>query len=243
MVLRVLRAFVVTPATETATETAPAQTPRLLTAALTIGLVLAGLALLLLSWLGRDIVVGVTPAIDESLRAALHAHSSPGLTRVMIAASRYGGPGWLVPLGIALGFAFLIKGWPRGALLVGVTVAGAGLLNAMLKQGFARTRPAAFFDYPLPPSHSFPSGHAFFAASFFGGLAVLASGRVRHRGLRILLWIAAVGLTLLVGISRVYLGVHYPSDVFAGYAAAVVWVAAVAFGDRAIQHRRLRRVG
>ncbi|HEY9015856.1 MAG TPA: phosphatase PAP2 family protein [Gemmatimonadales bacterium] len=211
-----------------------------MTAALTIGLILAGLALLLFSWLGRDIVAGVTPAIDESLRNALHAHSSPELTRVMIAASRYGGPGWLVPIGIALGFGFLLKGWPRGALLVGITVAGAGLLNAMLKQGFARTRPAAFFDYPLPPSHSFPSGHAFFAASFFGGLAVLVSGRVRHRALRALLWIAAIGLTLLVGISRVYLGVHYPSDVCAGYAAAVVWVAGVAFGDRLLRHRRGR---
>ena len=211
-----------------------------MTTAIAVGLIAAGLALLLFSWLGRDILVGTAPEIDESLRNALHGSSSPGLTRVMIAASRYGGPGWLVPMGIALGLVFLLKRWRRGALLVAVTLAGAGLLNLMLKQSFARTRPAAFFDYPLPPSHSFPSGHAFFAASFFGGLAVLVSGRVRQRGLRVLLWIVALGLTLLVGISRVYLGVHYPSDVFAGYAAAVVWVAAVAFGDRVLRHRRGR---
>jgi undecaprenyl-diphosphatase len=112
----------------------------------------------------------------------------------------------------------------------------------MLKQGFARERPAAFFEYPLPLSHSFPSGHAFFAASFFGGLATLVSGRVRSRALQALIWIVALALILLVGFSRVYLGVHYPSDVFAGYAAAVVWVATIAFGDRVVRHRRRRLV-
>lgn len=214
--------------------------PRLLTATLVIGLIAAGLALLLFSWLGHAITEGVTPAADEYLRNLVHERSSPALTRVMIAASRFGGPGWLIPLGVVLAFAFLLAEWRRGALLVVVTIAGAGLLNSMLKQSFARARPAAFFEYPLPVSHSFPSGHAFFAASFFGGLAVLVSGRVRSVALRVLLWIVTIALVLLIGFSRVYLGVHYPSDVFAGYAAAVVWVAAVAFGDRLVRHRRRR---
>jgi undecaprenyl-diphosphatase len=126
-------------------------------------------------------------------------------------------------------------------LLVVVTMAGAGLLDALLKLSFRRPRPAAFFDYPLPTSHSFPSGHAFFAASFFGGLAVLASARVRNPAFRIFIWLGAAALIVLVGLSRVYLGVHYPSDVLAGYAAATVWVAAVAFGDRLVRYRRLRR--
>jgi len=136
----------------------------------------------------------------------------------------------------------LVRGWRRGAALVVITMAGAGLLDALLKQAFARVRPAAFFNYPLPVSHSFPSGHAFFAASFFGGLAVLISGRVRSKALRAGIWVVAIGITLVIGLSRVYLGVHYPSDVLAGYAAATVWVAAVAFGDRVASHRRRRRV-
>jgi undecaprenyl-diphosphatase len=217
------------------------ESPRLLTATLTLGLVAAALALLIFSWLGREIVAWVTPAVDELLRNAVHDRASPRLTQVMIAASRLGGPSWLMPIGIALAAAFLIRGWHRGALLVVVTMAGAGLLNTLLKQSFARTRPAAFFDYPLPVSHSFPSGHAFFAASFLGGLAVLISGRVRSTGLRMAVWVVALALILLVGFSRVYLGVHYPSDVFAGYAAAVVWVAGVALGDRLVSHRRTRR--
>jgi undecaprenyl-diphosphatase len=214
---------------------------RLLTTALVVGLIAAALALALLSWLGRDIMTGLTPAFDERLRNGLHDLASPSLTRIMIAASRYGGPGWLAPLGSVLALVFLIRGWRRAAALTVITMAGAGLLDALLKYAFARARPSAFFDYPLPTSHSFPSGHAFFAASFLGGLAVLISGRVHGTALRALIWILALALILLIGGSRIYLGVHYPSDVLAGYSAAVVWVVAVALGDRAVARRHSRR--
>jgi membrane-associated phospholipid phosphatase len=189
---------------------ASSSSPRLLTATLIVGLIAAALALLVFSWLGREIVAGVTPVVDDHFRNAIHDYASPGLTRIMIAASRYGGPAWLVPISLVLAIGFLIRGWHRGA---------------------------------LPVSASFPSGHAFFAASIIGGLTVLVSGRVRSSALRAALWVVALGLILLIGLSRVYLGVHYPSDVFAGYAVAVVWVAGVALGDRLASHRRRRRLG
>jgi undecaprenyl-diphosphatase len=214
---------------------------RLLTATLIAGIVAAGLGLLIFSWLGREVLEGLPLASDDRFRNAIHGHASPQLTRIMLAASFYGGPSWLIPLGILLAIAFFIHGWHRGALLVVITLGGAALLNGLLKQGFARPRPAPFFDYPLPSSASFPSGHAFFAASFLGGLAVLATARVGSMALRIAIWCVALLLVLLIGLSRVYLGVHYPSDVFAGYAVAVVWVAAVALGDRIASHRLTRR--
>jgi membrane-associated phospholipid phosphatase len=219
------------------------ETQRLLSATLIIGLVAAVLALLVFSWLGREIVTGVTPAMDEQLRATLHTQASPGLTRFMIAVSRFGGPSWLVPIGIAIALAFLIHHWRRGALLIIITLSGAGLLNTLLKQTFARSRPEAFFDYPLPLSQSFPSGHAIFAASVFGGLAVLLTDRISSTWLQVLVWVGAVALILLVGVSRVYLGVHYASDVLAGYAVAVFWVVGVALGDRVASHRRRRLRG
>jgi undecaprenyl-diphosphatase len=218
---------------------ATATAPRLLTGAILAGLIAAGLALWLLVWLGHEVLTDTpAPVLDDRFRSAVHSLASPGLTRVMIAASRYGGPAWLAPLGVIIAVAFLIRGWRRGALLVLVTMAGAGLLDTLLKIAFARARPTAFFDYPLPRSHSFPSGHAFFAASFFGGLAILLSGRLHNPILRALVWIAAVALILLIGFSRVYLGVHYPSDVLAGYAAATIWVTGVALGDRLARYRR-----
>lgn len=218
----------------------PAESQRLLSAALIVGLLTAAGALMLFSWLGREILTGVTLALDDQIRMAVHGFASPRLTAIMRGLSLYGGPSGLTPIGLALSVAFLIKGWHRGAVLVVVTMAGAGLLDVLLKQSFGRVRPAAFFDYPLPTSHSFPSGHAFFAASFFGGLAVLVSGRVRSSALQTGVWILALLLILLIGLSRIYLGVHYPSDVIAGYAAAAVWIAAVAFGDRLVSHRRRR---
>jgi undecaprenyl-diphosphatase len=226
-----------------ASPTPPATTEshRLLSATLVIGLLAAAGALALFSWLGHEIMTDVTLRLDDRIRLAVHSVASPRLTAIMEALSLYGGPIGLVPLGIVLAAIFLFKRWHRGALLVVVTMAGAGLLDALLKQSFRRVRPAAFFDYPLPTSASFPSGHAFFAASFFGGLAMLASARIRNPLLQALIWTGAAVLILLVGLSRVYLGVHYPSDVLAGYAAATVWVAAVAFGDRIVRYRRLRR--
>jgi undecaprenyl-diphosphatase len=224
------------------TTSQPTQRQRLMTEALLIGLLAAAVALALFSWLGREIILGVTLPLDGLLRDWVHALATPQLTKVMIAASLYGGPGWLVPLGVGLAIAFLVRGWRRGALLIVVTMAGTGLLDTVLKLSFGRTRPEAFFDYPLPLSHSFPSGHAFFSASLLGGFAVLISGRIRSQVLRALLWVVTIGLILLIGFSRVYLGVHYPSDVFAGYAAAVVWVTAVALGDRLASRRRPQRV-
>jgi undecaprenyl-diphosphatase len=219
----------------------PAQPEQRMTAALLIGLVLAAVALAVFVWLGRGIVLGVTWPLDAAIRDQIHALASPGFTGVMIAVSRYGGPGSLVTLGLILAVAFMWRNWRRGALLIVVTMAGVGLLDTLLKQVFGRARPAAFFDYPLPVSLSFPSGHAFFSASFLGGFAVLISGRIRSTALRLLLWVVTIGLILLIGFSRVYLGVHYPSDVLAGYAVAVVWVAAVALGDRLASHSRRRR--
>jgi undecaprenyl-diphosphatase len=79
-----------------------------------------------------------------------------------------------------------------------------------------------------------------FATCFFGGIAVLLSHRIRARPLQVLVWATALTLTLLIGISRIYLGVHYPTDVIGGFAVGVIWVVSVAVGDRAAQHRRLR---
>jgi undecaprenyl-diphosphatase len=214
---------------------------RLMTAALIAGLLAAAAALMLFTWLGREVLEGEALRLDSGLRTMAHAAASPTLTAVMVGASFYGGPVVLIPAALVVALAFLVHGWQRGALLVVLTVAGAALLNWLLKFSFGRTRPEAFFDYPLPGSPSFPSGHALYAASIFGGMAALLTARLKHGPLRVVIWSAAVFLILLVGFSRVYLGVHYPSDVLAGYSIAIIWVTFVALGDRLARHRRRSR--
>ena len=228
-----------TPAPETPAvdETAP-----LVGVALAVGLAFAAAAMLLFVWLGEEVLEGETRSLDLWIRNAIHGHAGPGLTGVMVAASRWGAPGVLAVFGVVAAVVFLMEGWRRAALLVLLTMAGAGMLDVLLKQLYGRARPLPLFDfYPSPHSYSFPSGHALFATCFFGGVAVLASHRLRHPATEVAVWLAAMLAIALIGISRIYLGVHYPTDVLGGLAAGAVWVGTVAFVDRLAEHRRRRR--
>lgn len=209
--------------------------------ALGIGLLAAAVALALFVWLGYQVRSAEPTAFDLAVRAAVRSRETAELSRLMWGASVYGDPVRLLPLSLAASAAFLLRGWRRGAWLVVVTLAGAALLDIGLKMLFARARPEAFFDYyPAPRSFSFPSGHALFATCFFGGIAALLSHRLQGRLARILVWAIALALIFLIGVSRVYLGVHYPTDVIGGFAVGIVWVASVALGDRLAERRRLR---
>ena len=213
----------------------------LIGATLAAGLVASTLALVLFVWLGLLIRSGDPTAFDLAGRNGLRSLESPTLSAIMWGASVYGAPVRLSPLGLVAAAVFLYRGWRRGALLVLVTIAGAWLIDTGLKLLYARARPQPFFDYyPAPESYSFPSGHAMFSVCFFGGLAVLLSHRLNRRAAQVAVWLFAVVLILLIGGSRVYLGVHYPTDVLGGYAVGVAWVTAVAFGDRLAEHRRRR---
>ena len=210
-------------------------------AALGIGLVAAAVALALFVWLGYHIRSGEPTSFDLAARAWVRSLETPRLSAVMWGASVYGAPVRLLPLSLAAAAVLLLRGWRRAAVLVLVTLAGAAILDLGLKQLFVRARPQAFFDYyPTPKSFSFPSGHALFAVCFFGGLAVLLTHRLRGWLARILVWAVALVLIFLIGVSRVYLGVHYPTDVIGGFAVGTVWVASVALGDRLAERWRLR---
>jgi hypothetical protein len=99
-----------------------------------------------------------------------------------------------------------------------VTILGALVLDLSLKYAFHRPRPVPFF-VPAPYTYSFPSGHSLFSFCFYGVLAGLLTRRIRSRRWRVLIWTLAALLVATIGLSRVYLGVHYPSDVIAGYLA------------------------
>jgi undecaprenyl-diphosphatase len=210
---------------------------RLLGIELVAGLAVAILAGALFGWLGEEVLEGGTQAVDDGLRALVSRHATPAMTELMRLASVWGAPARLSVVGAAAVAGFLLRRRRRVAVLVAIALVGAGLIDSSLKLLYARTRPAAFFsDYPSPTSYSFPSGHTLFATTFFGGLAVLLWPRLRHPTARVLVWLACSALILLIGFSRVYLGVHYPSDVLGGLAAGTVWVGAIAVGDRIASH-------
>lgn len=207
-----------------------------------LGLGVAVLALFAFGWLADEMLEGETLALDLRLRAAVHALATPGLTRILVLVSTLGGPAGLVPLGAGLAALFAWRRWWRGAALLVVAMIGAGVLETALKLAFQRPRPIPFFDYPAPASFSFPSGHALFSFCFFATGAALLAPRLLHPALRWLVWVAAGAVVLAIGFSRIYLGVHYPSDVAGGYAAGLLWSSVIMVGDR-VAHAWARRAG
>ena len=215
-------------------ERAPKPT-RLIETVLSLTLIGAMLFLSLFSWIAHEVFEGETARFDSAIRVWVHQFASPSLTRVMFAISWMGARGLLLLFLISIA-GFLIFHWHRAALWLLLSVAGADVLIFTLKYSFHRQRPAAFFGVD-PHSYSFPSGHALASFCFYMVLAGLLNSRVRSSGLRIAIWILASLLVAAIGLSRIYLGVHYPSDVIAGYLAAALWVTTLIAAD----HMRGRR--
>ncbi len=206
------------------------------------GLAIAVGALVLFAWLADEVLEGDTLRFDAAIRASVHQYASPALTSLMQIITMLGSPKFLIASGICVAIVFLIAGWHRAGILFAITFLGAVLLTEALKLGFRRARPFPFFDTLLPTSYSFPSGHALWSFCFYGAMAALISARVKSRIVRLAIRALAALLILLIGLSRIYLGVHYPSDVVAGYAAALIWVLAVVFGDHLFRHRRITQM-
>ena len=175
----------------------------------------------LFAWLARAVAAGDTLGFDTTVREAIHAHAWAPLTGFLRGVTWGGSVAVLVPAGALLLYRWLRGGRRRAALLFFVIMAGAVLLDITLKDVFRRPRPQAFFGLTAPHTWSFPSGHALEGLCFYGTVAALARRR------RPAVWAGAAALAGLVGFSRVYLGVHYPTDVLAGYAVGGAWALTV----------------
>ena len=203
-----------------------------------ISLTVAVLSLFLFAWIAENVSDERTKDFDLTVRNRVHRYASPDLTRSMIAISFLGGGGLVLAAILAL--IVLLRFRRRGAALwMIVTLAGAIVLDVTLKIAFHRVRPAPFFG-PSPRTFSFPSGHCLFSFCFYGVLAGLIAARVRRLWLRSVVWSLAALLVFAIGLSRIYLGVHYPSDVIAGYLTASLWVATIVFLDRWRKGRKAR---
>jgi undecaprenyl-diphosphatase len=187
----------------------------------------AALALILFVWLAREVTRGDALRLDTPIRNAVHARSSPPLTAIMRGVSLVGSEVILVPLGAILVWWLVAAKRRRAAVVFAVAALGAEALDQIMKLLFYRPRPEPFFGLASPVTHSFPSGHAMVSCCFFGVLAAILAARQPSLLKRIAIFAAAALLVALMGFSRVYLGLHYPTDVLAGYAAAVVWLAVV----------------
>jgi undecaprenyl-diphosphatase len=133
-------------------------------------------------------------------------------------------------------YLFLIKR-PATALFVIASIASGQMLSSLLKAGVDRPRPELVSHLAQETSLSFPSGHAMISALVFLTLGALVSRVVHGRTTKIYVLSLAVFITLLVGVSRIYLGVHWPSDVLAGWCAGFAWAMLWWLAARLLQRR------
>jgi membrane-associated phospholipid phosphatase len=171
----------------------------------------------------EEVLEGEATEFDRSVSLWVHGFDSPGMDKLMHALSFVGS----VPVVIAM--VVLVAAWAlqrnaRGLALVFVGVASAAEgLNLLLKQLYRRERPQLFFEAVQPDSFSFPSGHSMASAAAYG-MAAFVVARLQPSW-RVPVYVVTPVLVLCIGLSRIYLGMHWPTDVLAGFAAGALVLA------------------
>jgi undecaprenyl-diphosphatase len=181
---------------------------------------------------GLFLVIALAIALSTSLAALdakagtwLHVRATPLVSNAMAAVSFLGAPTTLTIVAVAGSLLLLYRRRHSEAAVLSSVVLGGNFLNFCLKHLIQRGRP--LFDDPIfsLPSYSFPSGHAMASTVFYGLLSICALINARERYAAYVAVAAAVFMVALVSFSRVYLGLHYLSDVVGGIAEGVAWLA------------------
>jgi undecaprenyl-diphosphatase len=166
---------------------------------------------------------GSTATFDDTILMWFGRHHVKFLDAAMLEITALG-TGSVVMMVVAVSGMFLWLTEHRySAILLLVATAGGIVLNGLLKIGYERARPQIFAWGTSAVSWSFPSGHAMSATIVYGTVAYLAARLQKHRSQRIATLASAAVFILLIAISRLYLGVHYPSDVIAGIIIGLAW--------------------
>jgi undecaprenyl-diphosphatase len=186
-------------------------------------------ALLLFASLAYAVMQGEATAFDAAVRNAVHALSFPALTYAMQGISDLGAGVFLVVLGVIIGWRLVSLGRRRQAVFLTIAGLGGEVIDQALKFGFQRPRPLVFFG-PQLVTYSFPSGHALVSCCFYLAVAQILVDDQWSRARKLAVWTLAILLTGLIGLSRIYLGVHYPTDVLGGYAVAIAWLSILRTG-------------
>lgn len=193
--------------------------------------------------LSEDLIHNELGTFDRVVGEFIRGFTAPSVTRVEIIITNLGSAYIEISLLVII-CAFL---WFRlrhtwETVLLAISLTGAWLLNTVLKQLFQRERPNIMFLVHAD-GHSFPSGHTMVATAFYGVLGYIVWLNLRNHAKRS--WYIVAGTFVLIsaiGISRVYLGVHYASDVIAGYTAGGVWAIACIIGLNEIRNHTTKRL-
>jgi undecaprenyl-diphosphatase len=208
---------------------------------LLIGGICCVLATLGFGWLAKGIFADHFIAFDDGIITWLHGYWGPVTDQVMLFFTTMGSTIVLGLFIVLAAVALLRKGRWIDAAGLALASGGAGILNQLMKFFFQRVRPDLV---PSPfhlTSYSFPSGHSMGSIACYGMLAFVLARLLRRPAHRALVVAAAALLIVCVGVSRVYFGVHYPTDVLGGFLAGGTWLAiSIAAVEAAEWHARRR---
>jgi undecaprenyl-diphosphatase len=214
--------------------------------------IVVALVVALLGWIfaevADEVVEGDSHALDTALLLALRDPADPADPI---------GPGWLVTVArdvtalggftiitiitVALAGLLWLQGHRSTMVFLLVAVAGGSAVSTLFKMGFDRPRPDLVPHGTEVLTTSFPSGHSMMAAVAYLTLAVLSARVQERRSVQVYLLVLAVLLTVAVGVTRVYLGVHWPTDVLAGWCAGAAWALSCWLVARSLSRRRRER--
>ncbi|KQT50727.1 PA-phosphatase [Aureimonas sp. Leaf454] len=180
--------------------------------------------------LAGEVMEGETHQFDTWLLLSLRDAADPAnpygpgwLRELVRDFTALGGTGILTLLTIATALFLRLQGNKRSMWVVLAAVGGGFLMSSLLKHGFSRPRPELVPHGSIVYTASFPSGHAMLSSVTYLTLATIVARVQPRRAMKIYVFTVAILLTLAVGFSRVYLGVHWPTDVVAGWVAGSAW--------------------
>jgi undecaprenyl-diphosphatase len=208
---------------------------------LTVGFILSLAGLWLFAGVTEDVVHhDPLTTFDLALATWIRSHATPVGDKVFTVISALGSPAAMAAVGTVGAAVLLVRRKWIVLAAWGAAFAGSGLLTLILKNIIQRPRPVGASAFLYGETFSFPSGHSLGSLVGYGMFAyVIGSNWINTARGRLRLAIATAALVIAIGVSRLYLGVHYFSDVVAGYAVGILWLSVCISGLQVVQHRRL----
>ncbi len=197
----------------------------------------AALALLIFVRITRELIEGDVSAMDRAILLAMAKTRTPWLTSTAVDVTALGSITLVVLFSAFTLVVLLVLRDRMGAIQLLAASAGAGLLTLVTKDMIERARPAEAQQLIVVSGFSYPSGHSVSTSALYLTIAIIAGRYIQHSGAKAAIFLAVSVVFILVGASRVYLGVHYATDVVSGFSLGAAWALVLAGFFSLLGHR------
>jgi undecaprenyl-diphosphatase len=185
----------------------------------------------------RELIEGDVSAMDSAILLAVAKKRTPWLTITAVDVTALGSITLVVLFSVFTLMVLLVLRDRLGALQLLTASVGAGILTLVAKNLIERIRPVEAQQLIVVSGFSYPSGHSVSTSALYLTIAIIAGRYVQHSGARAAIFVAVSAVLIMIGASRVYLGVHYPSDVVSGISLGAAWALLLAGFFNLVGHR------